>query len=178
VTLGYLADTGCWSEPMADALTDVNVLGVEFNHDVAMQKSSGRPWVLIKRNLGDLGHLSNGQGAELVAAVLARSRRGALRHLVLLHLSQQCNRPALALAAARAAVHAAGHRVAVHAARQSAAHPNLWITPGRKPARAAGAAVLPAPVGRRRSVGQGGAQGQRGLFRAELDQDGTTTGTP
>src|SRR5262249_13446258 len=158
VSIGYLADTGCWSEPMADALANVDVLGVEFNHDVAMQKSSGRPWVLIERNLGDLGHLSNGQGAELVAAVLARTRRGVLRHLVLLPLSQQCNRPALALAAARAALLAAGHRVAVHAARQSPPHPNLWITPGRKPARAAGAAVLHSPASRRRLVGHGGAQ--------------------
>ena len=34
VTVGYMADTGCWSDAMADALADVDVLGVEFNHDV------------------------------------------------------------------------------------------------------------------------------------------------
>ena len=73
VCIGYLADTGCWSEAMADCLIDVDVLGVEFNHDVGMQKSSGRSRVLIARNLGDHGHLSNRQGAELVEAVLARS---------------------------------------------------------------------------------------------------------
>src|SRR5262249_24977930 len=66
VGIGYLADSGSWSERMADVLADVDVLGVEFNYDVAMQKSSGRPWVLIRRNLGDRGHLSNRQGAELV----------------------------------------------------------------------------------------------------------------
>ncbi len=79
---------------MAESLTDVDVLGVEFNHDVALQKSSPRPEFLIARNLSDEGHLSNRQGAELVQAVLARSRDGALRHVVLLHLSEQCNQPA------------------------------------------------------------------------------------
>lgn len=132
VSLGYLADSGTWSERMADALADVDALGIEFNHDVAMQKSSGRPWVLIRRNLGDRGHLSNSQGAELVEAVLRRSRRGALRHLVLLHLSQQCNDPGLAIAVARSAVRGAGRRVTVHAAQQCPAHPNLWIRPGRR----------------------------------------------
>jgi phosphoribosyl 1,2-cyclic phosphodiesterase len=131
VSIGYLADSGSWSETMADVLTDVDVLGVEFNHDVAMQKSSGRPWVLIRRNLGDRGHLSNRQGAELVEAVLKRSRRGAVRHLVLLHLSEQCNRPRLAIEAARSVVRDAGRRVAVHAAQQCPAHPNLWIHAGR-----------------------------------------------
>src|SRR5262245_29829903 len=31
VNIGYLADTGSWSELMADSLVDVDVLGVEFN---------------------------------------------------------------------------------------------------------------------------------------------------
>src|SRR5262249_57931749 len=118
VSIGYLADTGSWSPAMAESLADVDVLGVEFNHDVVMQKASGRSWALIARNLGDQGHLSNQQGAELVQAVLTRSRRGVLRHLVLLHLSQQCNEPELALQAAGEALRAAGRRrVIVHAAR-------------------------------------------------------------
>lgn len=132
VSIGYLADSGCWSEAMADILADVDVLGVEFNHDEDLQKTSGRPWVLVRRNLGDRGHLSNRQGAELVEAVLKRSRRGAIRHIVLLHLSQQCNRPALAIDAARSAVRAAGRRVVVHAASQDPAHPILWIRPTRR----------------------------------------------
>ena len=180
VCIGYLADTGCWSESMADCLIDVDVLGVEFNHDVAMQKSSGRSRVLIARNLGDHGHLSNSQGAELVEAVLARSRRGALRHLVLLHLSEQCNQPDLALDVARSAVGDAGRRVAVHAARQSPAHPNLWITPGPRFPRAARA--VHGPIGlkttkRPGAASPGGSPVLAGLFDWDRDQDADTVGT-
>jgi phosphoribosyl 1,2-cyclic phosphodiesterase len=132
VSLGYLADTGCWSDTMVDSLADVDVLGVEFNHDVAMQKASRRPDFLIERNLSDDGHLSNRQGADLIQAVLARSRAGALKHVVLLHLSEQCNQPELAVQAAVDAIRAAGRRVHVHAAQQCPAFPNLWIASGRR----------------------------------------------
>lgn len=132
VSLGYVADTGTWSPRLADLLSGVDLLGVEFNHDVEMQRQSRRSPALIARNLGPRGHLSNAQGAEFVSAVLGRSSRGALRHLVLLHLSGQCNRPGLALRSARAAIRGTGRRVAVHAAQQSPAHPNLWVEPGRR----------------------------------------------
>ena len=131
-TVGYLADTGCWWDAMADALTDVDLLGVEFNHDVDLQRRSGRPPYLIARNLGDRGHLSNAQGAALLTAVLSRSRPGAVRQVVLLHLSRQCNRPALALAAARDALRAAGRRATVHAARQDEPHPDVPVVAGRR----------------------------------------------
>jgi phosphoribosyl 1,2-cyclic phosphodiesterase len=141
VSVGYLADTGCWSESMADAMADVDALGVEFNHDVTLQLNSGRSSHLIRRNLGDRGHLSNVQGAGLVSAVLGRSAPGLVRDLILLHLSDQCNRPKLALQVARQAVRESGRRVTVHAAQQSQAYPNLAIKAGRR--RRAVAAASP-----------------------------------
>jgi phosphoribosyl 1,2-cyclic phosphodiesterase len=137
VGLGYIADTGCWSDSMAETLTGVDLLGVEFNHDVAMQKSSKRPDFLIERNLSDDGHLSNRQGALLLEAVLNRSRDRAPRHVVLLHISEQCNQPELALEAAREVLRTAGTRADIHAARQCAAFPNLWIEPSRARSRPA-----------------------------------------
>ena len=130
-SVGYVADTGHWTPAMAEALTDVGALGIEFNHDVELQRHSGRPWHLIARNLGDRGHLSNDQGAALVADVLARSRPRAVQHVVLLHLSEQCNRPGLAVAAARAALRASGVRVAVHAAQQAIPSPHVELAPRR-----------------------------------------------
>ena len=40
VSIGYLADTGTWSDAMVESLADVDVLGLEFNHDEVLQKSS------------------------------------------------------------------------------------------------------------------------------------------
>ena len=132
MSIGYLADTGSWSESMAESLADVDVLGVEFNHDVAMQKSSGRSALLIARNLGDHGHLSNRQGAELVEAVLARSGRGSLAPSGAAppERAVQSTRPGHR--DGRNALGTAGRKVDIHAAQQSPAHPNLWIAPGRR----------------------------------------------
>ena len=116
--LGYVADLGCWDEELAAGLADVDVLAVEFNHDVAMEYASGRSAHLIGRVLGDEGHLSNVQGAALVRAVLARSESGRVRHLVQLHLSRECNRPSLAREAARAVLKELAAAVEVHTARQ------------------------------------------------------------
>jgi phosphoribosyl 1,2-cyclic phosphodiesterase len=142
IALGYVADTGCWQAATADGLAGADLVAVEFNHDAELQRRSGRHPALIARNLGDRGHLSNEQGARLVAEVLARSGPGAVRHLVLLHLSEQCNHPELALAAARAAVRAAGARVPIHAAQQDLAAPALFVTPRRRRPAARRAAYL------------------------------------
>jgi phosphoribosyl 1,2-cyclic phosphodiesterase len=109
-SLAYFADLGCWDQRIADAATEVDILALEFNHDVAMQRNSGRPYYLIERCLGDEGHLSNVQAADLLAAVLARSTPGRLRQVVQLHLSRQCNAPELAVAAASRAT--AAHELA------------------------------------------------------------------
>jgi phosphoribosyl 1,2-cyclic phosphodiesterase len=131
VAVGYLADTGTWCDATADALANVDVLGIEFNHDVALQQASGRHPALIARNLGDRGHLSNRQGAALVGSILERSRHDRVSHLVLLHLSEQCNSPELALRSACDAVRESGRQVLIHAARQAPAHPDLRFRPSR-----------------------------------------------
>jgi phosphoribosyl 1,2-cyclic phosphodiesterase len=118
VSLGYAADLGCWDEALVAGLADVDVLALEFNHDVAMQYASGRPARLIARVLGDHGHLSNEQAADLVREVLRRSTPGRLQHLVQLHLSRECNRPELARVAAGAVVQGLPAPVEVHTASQ------------------------------------------------------------
>ena len=139
VSVGYVADTGCWWDSIAEALTDVEALGIEFNHDVDMQVRSGRPPRLIRRVLGDRGHLSNAQGAELLSAVLKRSARGAVKDVVLLHLSRQCNLPALAIGSASEAVRGVGRGAKVHAAEQDRPSPVLAVTARRRAGAAAAA---------------------------------------
>jgi phosphoribosyl 1,2-cyclic phosphodiesterase len=126
--LGYAADLGCWDEALAESLAGVDLLAVEFNHDVAMQYASGRMPRLIERVLGDDGHLSNEQAAALVRAVLERSPAGRLRHLVQLHLSRECNRPALARRAGQGAVAGLEVPVTIHTAEQDAPGLTLQLT--------------------------------------------------
>jgi phosphoribosyl 1,2-cyclic phosphodiesterase len=122
-SIGYAADLGSWSRDIAARLADVDVLALEFNHDVELQRSSGRtPW-LISRNLGRFGHLSNVQAAGLLQVVLRQSVPGRLRHLVQLHLSEQCNTVALARGAVDGLV---GDTVYVHTAAGTEDLP--WIT--------------------------------------------------
>src|SRR5438105_12739746 len=125
--VGYAADLGCWDEALARALADVDLLAVEFNHDVEMQRHSGRPYPLIRRVLGDEGHLSNEQGADLVRAAVAASAHGCLRHVVPLHVSRQCNRPELARAAAEGALRGAEAVAAVHLHVADRGGPSLAI---------------------------------------------------
>ena len=99
--VGLASDLGCVREELLAAFHGVDVLAVEFNHDVTMQRKSRRPRFLIDRVLSDLGHLSNAQAA---AAVAAWCRAGDVSAVVQLHISRECNTPALALAAGVTAV--------------------------------------------------------------------------
>jgi phosphoribosyl 1,2-cyclic phosphodiesterase len=179
VAIGYLADAGCWSENMAESLAGVDLIGLEFNHDVELQKSSPRPDFLIERNLGDGGHLSNVQGAELLHAVLKRSHEGAPRHVVLLHLSEQCNQPDLALQAAREAIQNAGRSAEVHVARQAVASPSILISAGRGRGRGFGlaAGAPPVPRARKQPPRRSGTPDSSGLLPWDLDQDGIAAET-
>jgi phosphoribosyl 1,2-cyclic phosphodiesterase len=147
--VGHASDLGTWSVPVVEALLDVDLLALEFNHDVELERRSSRPAILVARVLGDEGHLSNDQAAALVRAVLARSAPGRLRHLVQLHLSRDCNRPTLARKAAAEALLAANAKATVHTAEQGAPGKTLLLDPTAAPrARQARsvAAVKAAPL--------------------------------
>ncbi|GAC1344132.1 MAG: MBL fold metallo-hydrolase [Isosphaeraceae bacterium] len=133
VSIAYLADTGTWTDGRVEACLDVNLLALEFNHDVSLQRTSRRSPHLIARNLGDGGHLSNEQAAAFLTKVRDGSKPGALRHVVLLHLSRQCNRPDLAIEAARSVLKPDRRRVEVHAARHDLPEPIVNLIPSSKP---------------------------------------------
>lgn len=67
----------------------VDVLAMESNYCPKMQMESDRPIFLKRRIMGGSGHLSNHEALEAIRAVAPRE------HVVLLHLSRQCNDPAL-----------------------------------------------------------------------------------
>ena len=109
------------------ALLDVDLLALEFNHDPVLLKGSNRPPWLIERVLGDEGHLSNAQAAALLRQALQRSSDGRLRQLVLLHLSRECNQPALARAAAEAVLSEYGRHATAFVAEQDQPSPRFVV---------------------------------------------------
>jgi phosphoribosyl 1,2-cyclic phosphodiesterase len=140
-SLSYAADLGCWTAELAEAMANVELLALEFNHDVDLEAASGRSPYLVARVLGDHGHLSNGQAAALLGEVLRRSPSGRLRYLVQLHLSRECNFPALAAEAARRVLAELAPNVELHTAHQERISPTLHAdgssksSPRRRPAR-------------------------------------------
>lgn len=94
--VGVLSDAGSVTDAMRAALSGCDALLLEFNHDAQMLETGPYEPPLKRRIAGPLGHLSNAQAAELVAAL----DNARLRHLVLTHLSETNNTPQLALAAA------------------------------------------------------------------------------
>jgi len=127
VALGLATDTGAWTPALAEALAQVDLLAIEFNHDSQMQRESGRPAFLIRRVMSDAGHLSNEQAGLLLADITRRSGAHPPRDVVLMHLSRQCNRPDLALQAARAALASVGRRARLHVGLQHQAGPDLTL---------------------------------------------------
>jgi phosphoribosyl 1,2-cyclic phosphodiesterase len=85
-------------------LAQCHAVILECNHDYDMLMGSDRPWPLKTRIAGRSGHLSNDDAAALMCAALSEQ----LHTLLLAHLSEQCNTPALALNTMRQALRAAG----------------------------------------------------------------------
>jgi phosphoribosyl 1,2-cyclic phosphodiesterase len=98
--VGVITDLGRPTSLVVDKLRSLSVAIVEFNHDLAMLMQGSYPWALKQRIRSSHGHLSNEQGAEL----LRQGIGPALEDLVLGHLSEENNRPALALEAASSAL--------------------------------------------------------------------------
>jgi phosphoribosyl 1,2-cyclic phosphodiesterase len=99
VSIGYLADLGIWDKALAEQFTDLDLLALEFNHDEELQKNSKRPQFLIERIMGNEGHLSNYQAVCFLDYLKSLGVSKLPKHLVQVHLSEQCNSPEHAQAA-------------------------------------------------------------------------------
>ena len=91
-----VTDLGHVPQGVVAALQGLDLLVIEFNHDVQMLVDGPYPWALKQRIRGGRGHLSNVQAAALLAKVC----HPGLREVVLAHLSEHNNTPRLAREAA------------------------------------------------------------------------------
>lgn len=117
-SVGLASDLGRVPDDLFALFAGVDVLAVEFNHDVTMERASRRPRHLVERVLSDYGHLSNKQAADAVVALATADEPGGLTAVVQLHLSRDCNTPELAAAAGRAALAEVGSNAVVVTASQ------------------------------------------------------------
>jgi len=98
--LAILTDLGHPFSGLQEILESVDAAYLECNYDPDMLETGSYPATLKARIRGDGGHLSNDESARLLR-LCARRRP---RWIAVAHLSQENNRPELALAAQYAAV--------------------------------------------------------------------------
>ena len=84
--MGYVTDT------VRSLLQDVHVILLESNHDVEMLQNGRYPAALKERVMSSRGHLSNVAAGALLAEIALEEG-----HIFLGHLSEENNRPMIAL---------------------------------------------------------------------------------
>jgi phosphoribosyl 1,2-cyclic phosphodiesterase len=92
-SIGFATDLGHVTRLVVERVRSVDLLVMEANHDVKMlQEDTVRPWATKQRILSRHGHLSNEAAATFAGEIVS----DRLQHLVLAHLSRDCNCPNLA----------------------------------------------------------------------------------
>jgi phosphoribosyl 1,2-cyclic phosphodiesterase len=98
--VGIVYDLGVFTQKLARALTYLDILMIEANHDDEMLRCGPYPLSLQRRIASRYGHLSNFESA---AAASECAHKG-MNHLILAHLSQKNNTPWIATETVRASV--------------------------------------------------------------------------
>lgn len=91
--IGYFTDIGHLSEGVLRGLSGCRRVVIESNHDIDMLKGGSYPYMLKRRILGDMGHLSN----EMCAKLLPHLAKHGTKSFMLAHLSEENNLPEIAL---------------------------------------------------------------------------------
>lgn len=164
-SVGVVTDLGCVHDELAKPLRGVNLLYIEFNHDVEMLMKGPYPGFLKNRVRSNHGHLSNEQGADL----LARSFTPELSHVLLAHLSEQNNTAELAMAAARGVLGASNVTVQIAPQREALGPIQVGVRVGTrqaapvKPALPEAYVPAPQPVVVRQAPARANSRGGVGL---------------
>jgi phosphoribosyl 1,2-cyclic phosphodiesterase len=88
--LGILSDVGFVTNLIKDRLRRSDSLFIEANYDThLLEADTKRPWATKQRISSRHGHLSNDQAAELIEEIA----HADLQHVLLGHLSDDCNCP-------------------------------------------------------------------------------------
>jgi phosphoribosyl 1,2-cyclic phosphodiesterase len=107
IKIGHVTDLGYMTELVIHRLRGCHVLVLESNHDLEMLRVGSYPWPVKQRIMSRMGHLSN----EMTGKFFREEFDGQARHIVLAHLSENNNHPALARMAAAQALESRGFDV-------------------------------------------------------------------
>lgn len=94
VKLAWATDLGVVPRTLIERWRACAGLVIEANHDLGLLLGGSYPWDLKQRIRSPVGHLSNDAAAEAISVL---AQHGRLRKAVLAHLSENNNRPELAL---------------------------------------------------------------------------------
>jgi phosphoribosyl 1,2-cyclic phosphodiesterase len=124
LSIGILTDLGHANHSVVHHVTGVDCLFVEANHDEGLlQADTKRPFSIKQRIMSPHGHLSNRAAADLAF----RARTPRLQHIVLGHLSRDCNTADLAVETVAAAF-SAHQQVTISCAPQDELLPAVSLT--------------------------------------------------
>ena len=112
--LGLATDTGVFTPEAAEALADVDLLGLESNHDLGMLENGPYPYYLKQRIRSQRGHLSNIDACD----ALERLASERLRRVFALHRSETNNSASIVKRVLEARATAIGLRAPVDVAPQ------------------------------------------------------------
>jgi phosphoribosyl 1,2-cyclic phosphodiesterase len=115
--VGFATDLGYLPQSVKYHLQGCDLLVLESNHDLEMLKVGPYPWSVKQRVMGRNGHLSN----DCVCGFIQEAMDCSVRTLVLGHLSEHNNHPALAEMCAGQALR-----------RRGLFAPRLAVTPPRQ----------------------------------------------
>jgi phosphoribosyl 1,2-cyclic phosphodiesterase len=90
--ISIVTDLGHTNTSIIKMVQDSDLILLEANHDVHMLQMGPYPWPLKKRIMGKYGHLSNEQAGMALVEML----KDRTMYVLLAHLSQENNLPALA----------------------------------------------------------------------------------
>lgn len=103
-SIGVATDMGYIPDEIETKLSECTYVVLESNHDPKLLRNGSYPQVLKARIASRSGHLSNAD----CAACAARLAKAKVRGMILAHLSEENNRPELALIEAKTALERAG----------------------------------------------------------------------
>ncbi len=102
--IAVATDTGYVTEETKAAVRGCDLILAESNHDIGMVRNGIYPYLLKRRILSDVGHLSNIDCSNFVTELV---KNGTTR-IVLGHLSKENNIPDLAFQTSKSALECAG----------------------------------------------------------------------